>query len=245
MTSDGNEIYFMRMENIDGSCESSSNYSLYWSKKENGKWNEPEKLPYPINSDNCEYMGRILADNKTLTFSSIRDGGYGDFDLYKSEKLADGTWTTPINLGSFINNDVNNLLISIPASGDVMYYNTGESDYTDIYVVPIPTNMQPESVFIITGYVYDMKNQNPLYADIKITDLDNPKDNYTIKSNKTDGKFSVNLVQTKNYEMQVTAPEYDVYKATYMLKTTKFTEAKVMNIYLGKISAKSKGGVEE
>jgi len=245
MTSDGNEIYFMRMETEDGTCTSSSNYSLFWSKKVNGKWIEPEKLPYPINSDDCEYMGRILPDNKTLIFSSIRDGGNGEFDLYKSEKLPDGNWSSPINLGSFINSDENDLLVSIPASGDIMYYNTGESDYTDIYSVQIPKNMQPEAVFSITGFVYDMKNQNPLCAEIKITNLDDPKDNYTIKSNQKDGKFSVNLVQTKNYEMEVYAPQYDVYKATYMLKNKQFNEPKIMNIYLGQKTGKAKNGNDE
>ena len=53
---------------------------IYLSRKnDKGEWMEPEALPIPINID-CEQCPKIGLDNKTLYFSSYREGGKGGFD---------------------------------------------------------------------------------------------------------------------------------------------------------------------
>ncbi|HSY60612.1 MAG TPA: hypothetical protein VK796_02000, partial [Cytophaga sp.] len=56
-------------------------------------WKEPVALPSPINGD-CECGGKMLSDNKTFLFSSMRAGGKGGYDFYKSTRAEDGSFST-------------------------------------------------------------------------------------------------------------------------------------------------------
>ena len=47
----------------------------------------------------------LSCDGKTLYFSSDMPGGYGNYDIYKSELKEDGTIGSPINLGQKINTE--------------------------------------------------------------------------------------------------------------------------------------------
>ena len=67
------------------------------------KWSKPERLEGGVNSDFWEGSASLAADNKTMYFSSDREGGYGGSDIYISEKLGDGTWSAATNLGPTIN----------------------------------------------------------------------------------------------------------------------------------------------
>lgn len=56
-----------------------------------------------INTKYYEGNACVSSDGNTLYFSSNRVGGFGNKDLYSSEKLSDGTWSEPYNLGPKIN----------------------------------------------------------------------------------------------------------------------------------------------
>jgi len=45
----------------------------------------------------------LLRDGKTLCFASSRPGGYGSFDVWCSQRNADGTWQDAVNQGPNIN----------------------------------------------------------------------------------------------------------------------------------------------
>ena len=45
----------------------------------------------------------LLRDGKTLCFASVREGGYGSYDIWCSEQDADGSWQEPVNQGPNIN----------------------------------------------------------------------------------------------------------------------------------------------
>ncbi len=87
--------------NFDDKCPSISNdfmvfvsnreggfggYDLYYSKFENGKWNEPINFGDKINTEYDEYRPivrhQLSFSNDFMLFSSNRPGGKGGFDLY-------------------------------------------------------------------------------------------------------------------------------------------------------------------
>jgi outer membrane protein OmpA-like peptidoglycan-associated protein len=96
-------------------------FFLYMSKKEDGEWTEPTKLPF----NNVDYsIGHpsLSADGKTLYFSSDMPGGYGGSDLYKS--AYDGSsWSQPVNLGSSINTPGNEVFPYVDKS-DKLYFSS-------------------------------------------------------------------------------------------------------------------------
>ncbi|MBQ0015357.1 MAG: PD40 domain-containing protein, partial [Bacteroidales bacterium] len=52
---------------------------------ENGQWQKPVNLGYPINTERDESGLIVAADGKTAYFSSEREGGYGKQDIYRFE----------------------------------------------------------------------------------------------------------------------------------------------------------------
>jgi len=75
---------------------------LYLSSSQNGQWENPIKMDV-INSKFWESSATVSQDESILVISSDRQGGYGGTDLYISEKDQAGNWSTPENLGAYIN----------------------------------------------------------------------------------------------------------------------------------------------
>jgi outer membrane protein OmpA-like peptidoglycan-associated protein/tetratricopeptide (TPR) repeat protein len=77
---------------------------LYRSKKQDGKWSEPEMLPF---NDKRWSTGNpsISRDGKTLYFASDREGTMGGNDIWKVEVMADNQYGEPVNLGPKVNTE--------------------------------------------------------------------------------------------------------------------------------------------
>jgi len=105
-SSDGNTIYVSRSNFTKGKSafddNSNNNIHLYKSVKKGNTWSELEKLPF--NTDQASYQHPALSpDDKKLYFSSNRQGGLGEFDIYYVDVNADGSFGEPTNLGPTIN----------------------------------------------------------------------------------------------------------------------------------------------
>ncbi len=95
----GERVIFAWTKNIDGSGPSNELY--LWSATKSSKgWNEPVRLPAPINTG-FETWPSVSRD-KTLYFFSRRKGGMGKFDIYQSVPQ-DGEYRQVQNLGDVIN----------------------------------------------------------------------------------------------------------------------------------------------
>jgi hypothetical protein len=92
---DGTELYLYREDELDG--------NLYVSYFKEGEWSKIKKLGPNINTKYWESHADISANGQKLYFTSNREGGYGELDIYVSQRNPDGTWGEPQNLGSSIN----------------------------------------------------------------------------------------------------------------------------------------------
>ncbi len=95
LSADGTELYLVKGER--------NNRDIYVSRLENGFWTKMERLNDNVNSNRAESHASISIDGKTLYFTSNRRGGYGEMDIWKSEKLTSGEWGSAVNLGPVIN----------------------------------------------------------------------------------------------------------------------------------------------
>lgn len=214
LANDDKTLYFMR----DTADLRDCGFDICVSVKQGEVWSEPVNLPYPINTAYCEAHPIILPDGKTLIFSSKRPGGFGDYDLYKSERQEDDSWSEPINLGSFINTPADDRVVSIPASGDILYFASGDLDKTDLYSVPIPPDVQPTLVITVSGTVKDASNPDkPLHAEITILDMESAQDTTFVESNQRDGSYIVILNKGKIYDVSVSSPGYTFYSTKFDL----------------------------
>ena len=78
LSDDGKTLYFSSKGH-----ESFGNYDIYTSTLVNGAWSQPKNLEQPINSSGNDIF-MVESDNLTGGyFSSYRQGGHGDMDIYK------------------------------------------------------------------------------------------------------------------------------------------------------------------
>lgn len=98
---DGQFLYFAGCSRADGygKCD------IYYSKLVGNEWSKPVNIGEPINTIYWESQPSISPDGKTLYFVSDRKGGYGSYDIYRSNYLGNGKWSRPVNLGPNINTE--------------------------------------------------------------------------------------------------------------------------------------------
>jgi outer membrane protein OmpA-like peptidoglycan-associated protein len=75
---------------------------IYIAQKKGDDWAKPFSLSAPVNTSGWEAQPSISADGRTLYFVSNRKGGYGGYDIWKSN-LTDKGWGEPENMGPEIN----------------------------------------------------------------------------------------------------------------------------------------------
>ena len=103
LTRDGRKLFFESQRPINQDSEIAGDIDLWVVERTAEGWGEPKHLGFPINSDAWE-RGPTVSDHGNLYFSSMREGGFGQSDIYCSEWI-DGAYSEPKNLGSNINTD--------------------------------------------------------------------------------------------------------------------------------------------
>ena len=78
---DGKTLYFSSDKHIG-----MGGFDLFVSRRgEDGQWQEPVNLGFPINTQGDEINFFVAADGKTAFISSQREGGQGGYDIYTFE----------------------------------------------------------------------------------------------------------------------------------------------------------------
>lgn len=84
---------------------------------------KPEPLPEIINTKAKQYFPVLTADNTTLIFTAVENGG--DENIFKSE-LKDGQWQQPVSISNEINSPFNEGTCSITTDGKIMVFTSCE-----------------------------------------------------------------------------------------------------------------------
>jgi hypothetical protein len=116
LNSDGTELFLYKTDNYDG--------AIYSSNYVNGAWSPIKKLNKNINTKFYESHASISFDGKKLYFTSNRDGGQGNLDIYVSEKDGTGDWGTAVNLGAAINTPFNEDSPFMAQNDSVLYFSS-------------------------------------------------------------------------------------------------------------------------
>lgn len=82
-------------------------YDLFVSRRnEQGEWSEPLNLGYPINTPGDEINFIVAADGHTALISSIREGGYGGYDIYAFQLKEEDLKPEPVNVYDYFMKDL-------------------------------------------------------------------------------------------------------------------------------------------
>src|SRR5450759_1099387 len=118
LSSNGSYMFFTACNRPGGI----GNCDLYFSAFNNGKWSEPSNLGMPVNTKHWESTPSISADGRTLFFSSSRPGGFGGKDIWVTRLNMKNQWTDPVNLGSNINTEGDEMSPFIHFDGKTLYF---------------------------------------------------------------------------------------------------------------------------
>lgn len=212
---DGKSLYFMRA----GTSNSPTGQRcciLMVAEKRGNYFINPKALPSPVNSG-CEGYPRIMADGKTLIFSSYRSGGKGGYDLYQSKKTG-AKWSVPVAM-EFINTPKDDELISVPASGDIIYLsNTNKNNKDDIYKLPLPKEFRPDEVVSVEGVVKNEETNKPMPAIIRVSNIKTKEKVSETENDSLSGKYNLYLQKGKKYDVSVTSKGYSFQSEVYDLE---------------------------
>lgn len=228
ITPDGDYLYFMR-------CQSMSEYGgaedckLMVSKRSVRGWSDPEELPSNVNTGNSQ-SPRILADKRTLIFSSDKMGGMGELDLFVTKQTESG-WSDPIPL-AYINTPYKDAFVSVTAKGRYLLASVKGSRDFQLVEQLIPENLQPARVMRIKGTV-TQKNGPVKDAAFVVFDLKKRSRLYQEEIN-SQGEFSFVLPEGSDYDVSFTSsdPELLFYSKAYHLTTIGRKDKEVLNVVL-------------
>lgn len=113
---DGKELYLFKDDNLDG--------NIWVTNFENDRWTPMRMLNENINTQSYETHACVSADGKKLFFTSNRPGGFGDLDIYVSERSQNNEWGAPKNLGPTINTSFNENTPFITPDGNLLFFSS-------------------------------------------------------------------------------------------------------------------------
>lgn len=125
-TKDGNILYFTRNNFVEGKYKKDEKgvirLKIFKAELVDGVWTNIEELPF--NSDAYSVANPALSpDEKTLYFASDMPGSLGESDLFKTTINEDGTYGTPVNLGTAINTEARETFPFV-TSEEVLYFSS-------------------------------------------------------------------------------------------------------------------------
>lgn len=151
ITADGSALLFAANYPAEG--EERASLNIFVSERgEDGRWSQPYSIGSTINTPGMERSPFLHPDMKTLYFSSNREGGFGELDVWVSRRLSDtcwNCWSEPENLGAQINTRGRDCWYKISADGTSAYFARKIGHRHDIYCITVPEDKRPEEITVL------------------------------------------------------------------------------------------------
>jgi len=228
------ETIYFELTNIG-----TSDTDLYYSVCLNGVYQVPINLGTSINSLVYDWSPLISGDEKTLFFSSNRDGGFGYNDIYCSKKNESGNWGTPINLTIRINGNSDDAFPYITPDNKYFFFTTAKASDNGYnpywisinYINSLLTNVDDNSLLLNNFNLYQ-NFPNPFNPSTTIKFSLLTSDFVTLKVYDTLGKEITTLISEElnagNHTKTFIASNISSGVYFYKLQAGKFSEIKKM-----------------
>lgn len=178
-------------------------------KNADGTWAEPTNMGPQINTKYDEDAPFISVGNNQLYFASNGEMSMGEFDILMSEIQADGTWSTPKNLGFPFNSTNDDLYYTTTVDGLRGYITSYRADglgEKDIYEIK-NEYLGVTQVCVLKGDI-KTKDGSPLpeniefMADVTCIDCEEADKHHVFFPRVRDGAFVTGLKPCKTYVLK-------------------------------------------
>jgi len=183
-------------------------YYTYKNSKE--QWVIPQNLGPVINTRGNEVSPFFHPKFKVLYFSSnAHILNFGDYDIYKSNKVDATLWSEPVNIGPLVNGPGTEFYFTIDRESSDIYYSRSKEESMvdlDLYSFPLPMGGQPEATTRFSGVLRDDKGI-PMKGIVAIIDLDKGVE-VAPKFLRPDGTFDFDLINERNYLLVIQGNDF-------------------------------------
>lgn len=185
-----NGIDYISNPNAENSIYRTNLFFSIFDKKRR-RWSNFE--PIVNNEGIYSYAHPFLTDNdSTLYFTSNRPGGYGGMDLYRIDRVTESEWSTPVNMGPYVNTEGNEIFPSLIDNKMIFSSNglAGNGGY-DIFQVAL-FNKKP-----LDGTLYHFPNPiNSAFNDFGYRYLDGTEYFVSDRSDSGDDIYQIKRIGT-------------------------------------------------
>lgn len=129
LSADGNILFFVACQDAYGYGEDRKGYGscdIFYCFRQGEKWTKPANIGTPVNSKHWETQPSFSSDGRTLYFIRGYMGGDGikNNDIYMSEVMDDGRWSTPTRLSDKINTPGKEESVFIHPDNQTLYFSS-------------------------------------------------------------------------------------------------------------------------
>ncbi len=212
---DGRTIYFSSRGH-----NSMGGYDIFKTVQgRDGIWSRPENLGYPINTPFDEKYFTVSADGRHAYVTSNREGGQGEWDIYRVRFLG------PVKHNIVDNED--QLLASIA------------EPIREVRPEP-PVEIETTNLTVLRGHVIDDFTKEPVEARIEIVNNTTNQVVSVFHSNSKTGRFLVSLPSGINYGIAVESDGYLFHSENFDLPELSDYQLVDRDIYLKNVAIGSK-----
>jgi len=227
-------IYFAMLDSSISAPNIWSTADIYRTEFVNNHYTQPENIGSPINTDVGEVVGYVEPNERFMIYSSPKQGGYGEYDLYLSTKNENGTWNDPINLGAQINTFSEDDCATITPDGKYFFFTTlksGDNGYSPYWVnadviknlIPFVGIGETKEKQMNNGVLFQ-NEPNPCNSETTISfQLEKPSVIslviYDLAGNNIHDLIKHKMYQTGTYEIKFDTSKLQAGIYTYSLKT--------------------------
>lgn len=158
------------------------NSDIFISEFKNGKWQKPENLGWPINTWEYDGFFTISADKKKGYYSTMKEGGLGEADIYSITFLEPKFKPKPKPV--------------VVAAAPTKTQKPKNNDFVDQFV---QASREKKVVTVLKGKVIDETTASPLGATISLVDNETKKVLSRFTTDETSGDFELVIPHGGNY----------------------------------------------
>jgi hypothetical protein len=218
-----------------GTSSSEKVNDLYVSKKIGpNHWSTPTSIKALNTKKFTESTPFIASDNITIYFSSNREGGQGNRDIYMSRRLDDTwqKWSKPVNLGSDINTSEWDAYLTTDAEGKEALITSTDLSYgeNDIYKITLPLELRPYPVTMVNGMISSINKKDTLISNIAFREKGNKNASGEAFCNSLTNQFTLYFNKNKSFEIYLKNKNY--LPVNQPFQTISMDSFNVMNLSL-------------
>lgn len=208
LSADGSTLLFVRSVRPRG--DRPAEQDIFMSERmPDGTWSKAERLPAPINTTGKEENPILHPDGMTLYFASDGHPGMGGMDVFRSERLPDGGWGEPVNLGYPLNTFADEHSIFVTPDGQWALFATDRegSGNLDLWQLRLPKSLEAKEVRVLRGRVVDVVTGLPVAADVEVL-LPSGQTLARLTTDASTGQFELPMPDTEALRFQIDHPQY-------------------------------------